>query len=297
MTTTSATVKWLAAYEVNSNPILKYELQRNSCEECSNTWISLGTKDAYPKPLNSIYSFIVNNLSPVTQYYFRVRALYGNNIKGPWSAVKSSTIWGATGATGPAGSGATGVQGATGATGATGPIGPAGPIGPTGAQGATGATGATGAIGATGATGATGPRGEGVPIGGIIMWSGDHPPTGWALCDGQIYNGTQTPDLRGRFILSSGSGTGFTPRTIGDTGGVEKVTLSLDEMPIHKHDVSAYVNVVNVSQYQSGDLIGGYSGYNVFQNVNATVSEQDKGGNQPHENMPPFYVLAYIMHV
>ena len=92
MSTTSATVKWLAAYEVNSNLISSYELQRNSCEECSNTWITIGIKHANPKPSNSIYSFIVNNLSPVTQYYFRVRALYGNNIKGPWSAVKSSTI-------------------------------------------------------------------------------------------------------------------------------------------------------------------------------------------------------------
>jgi len=41
------------------------------------------------------------------------------------------------------------------------------------------------------------------PIGGIIMWSGaiDSIPDGWALCDGKIHNGKQTPDLRGRFIV------------------------------------------------------------------------------------------------
>ena len=202
MTTTSATVKWLAAYEVNSNPILKYELQRNSCEECSNTWISLGTKDAYPKPLNSIYSFIVNNLSPVTQYYFRVRALYGNNIKGPWSAVKSSTIWGATGATGPAGSGATGATGPVGATGATGPIGPAGPIGPTGAQGATGATGATGAQGATGATGVQGIPGTG-GIGSIMDTTSN------SVFYPTFVNGTSSTDLN----ISTGSPFSINPGT------------------------------------------------------------------------------------
>lgn len=39
------------------------------------------------------------------------------------------------------------------------------------------------------------------PIGGIIMWSGDTIPDGWALCDGKVHNGKQTPDLRGRFIV------------------------------------------------------------------------------------------------
>jgi len=41
------------------------------------------------------------------------------------------------------------------------------------------------------------------PIGGIIMWSGsiNEIPDGWALCDGKTYNGKQTPDLRGRFIV------------------------------------------------------------------------------------------------
>ena len=36
-----------------------------------------------------------------------------------------------------------------------------------------------------------------VPIGGIIMWRGTTPPSGWQLCDGS--NGT--PDLRGRFVV------------------------------------------------------------------------------------------------
>src|SRR5262249_34779064 len=38
-----------------------------------------------------------------------------------------------------------------------------------------------------------------VPVGAIMMWSGDVKslPKGWVLCDG----GNETPDLRGRFIV------------------------------------------------------------------------------------------------
>ena len=42
-----------------------------------------------------------------------------------------------------------------------------------------------------------------IPLGGIIMWSGTVPPTGWAVCDGSISNGVQTPDLRGRFVVGA----------------------------------------------------------------------------------------------
>ena len=150
-----------------------------------------------------------------------------------------------------------------------------------------------------------------VPIGAIIMWSNynSNPiPSSYALCDGTA----GTPDLRGRFILSSG-----TSRIIGQTGGVETVTLNISQIPSHNHNVSGSTSqngehyhtssVVNSSQYQTDDLIGGYSGYNVFQDVNTNnagihnhnmnFDSGNTGGGQPHENMPPFYVLAYIMRI
>lgn len=43
-----------------------------------------------------------------------------------------------------------------------------------------------------------------IPLGGIIMWSGITPPDGWAICDGDVVNGVQTPDLRGRFVVGAG---------------------------------------------------------------------------------------------
>ena len=155
-----------------------------------------------------------------------------------------------------------------------------------------------------------------VPIGAIIMWSNynSNPiPSSYALCDGTA----GTPDLRGRFILSSGGLPPLTSRSIGQTGGIETVTLNISQIPSHDHNVNGSTSqdgdhyhtssVINESQYQSGDLIGAYSGYNVRQDVNTNNAGTHfhtmnfdsalTGGDQSHENMPPFYVLAYIMRI
>ena len=196
-------------------------------------------------------------------------------------------------------------------TGIKGPVGPTGSVGPQGSQGVTGETGPIGPTGPQGVTGPTGPS-SGIPIGGIIMWTGSTAPTNWALCDGS--NGT--PDLRGRFVLSSGSVSGLTQRFLGQTGGQEQVTLSLAQMPAHVHDVSATAQnngshnhtlfSVQGSEAQSG-YDGGYSVYNqAAESTTSTaglhshtiiVSETSKGSNSAHENMPPYYVLAFIMRL
>jgi len=125
-----------------------------------------------------------------------------------------------------------------------------------------------------------------IPRGIIVAWTGQLAPAHWALCDGQ--NGT--PDLRGRFILGAGQGAGLTNRNMSTTGGAEKVTLTEAQMPAHNHHF--YDNA------PSGYLSRGDQGTmkNVILHWSLIPSNtHNKGGNQPHENMPPFYVLAYIM--
>jgi microcystin-dependent protein len=179
-----------------------------------------------------------------------------------------------------------------------------------------------------------------IPIGGIIMWSGTTGtslPSNWKLCDGTTYNGIKTPDLRGRFVLSSGQGSGgLTNRTVDATGGVETVTLTEAQMPQHKHDVGATTTTTDGTHTHSitdpGHTHGVPSGNNAtfgflstlqiagattagsmittskatgitVDNTNSghghiiTVTENNKGSTQTHENMPPFYVLAFIMRV
>ena len=115
----------------------------------------------------------------------------------------------------------------------------------------------------------------------ILMYTGTTAPTGWALCDGT--NGT--PDLRNRFIVGQGS-----TYSINSTGGLHEVTLTSAQMPSHEHstniDGTHVIPGVGSSSYPYGGA-GSYAS-TVF-NMNPT------GGGQPHENLPPYYALAYIM--
>lgn len=121
-----------------------------------------------------------------------------------------------------------------------------------------------------------------IPEGGIIAWSGSiaNIPVGWALCNGA--NGT--PDLRGRFILGAQADSGAT-YDVGDTGGAASVTLSENQIPEHRHTITGASGAGSGGGYQVSTIqsVTGYTGY--------------VGGGQSHENMPPFFVLAFIMRV
>ncbi len=128
-----------------------------------------------------------------------------------------------------------------------------------------------------------------IPRGTIVSWTGTTAPAGWILCDGA--NGSGTPDLRGRFILGFGQGTGLSNRPMGQAGGEEAHTLNINEIPAHRHNfgrdywtrdlpANAGVDLGNIRNQYANDS----SGETTF-----------AGGSQPHNNMPPFYVLAYIM--
>jgi len=117
--------------------------------------------------------------------------------------------------------------------------------------------------------------GSGVPTGGIIMWSGASVPGGWSLCDGT----NSTPDLRDRFIVSSGSAY-----SIGNTGGANSVTLTVDQIPAHTHAITA-----KNDGSPSGADSSPRSAYA------AEIDSGSTGGGQSHENRPPYYALAFIM--
>lgn len=126
----------------------------------------------------------------------------------------------------------------------------------------------------------------------------------WHLCDGT--NGT--PDLQNRFIYG-GTGTNN-----GATGGEESVTLDVSNIPSHGHLVRTWNNVSSGYPlvYRDGNWerwtlgcfqVSGEWEENAGNTATAPQYGQGDpagttdgtGGNQPHNNMPPYYVLAFIM--
>ena len=117
----------------------------------------------------------------------------------------------------------------------------------------------------------------GIPMGGIIMWSGSVAPTGWALCNGQ--NGT--PDLRNRFVVGAGS-----TYAVAAIGGTATINLS------HNHNFSG--------------TTGGPSGTSDAQRGSGTPKPESShthsysgatsaGGSGSQDITPPYYALAFIM--
>ena len=141
-----------------------------------------------------------------------------------------------------------------------------------------------------------------IPQGVIVMWSGTTIPAGWALCDGT--NGT--PDLRNKFVIGAGD-----KYFAGNTGGTETVALNLEEIPSHNHELKGSTTLggwdsTNGSECTgTGVCSGGKFTISLGDNppwdekyhqfsIGYTGGKSDKT-TKAHENMPPYYALAYIM--
>lgn len=156
-------------------------------------------------------------------------------------------------------------------------------------------------------------------IGEIRIFGGNFAPAGWAFCDGQIlpisenealfiligttYGGDgQTtfalPDLRGRLPMHQGQGPGLSARTLAEQAGVERVTLTAAQVPIHDHAVNAVAGLgTRTSPIGNVWAAAGASLY-----TNAAPSAPlnpaalaSAGGGQSHENMSPFLGVSFII--
>ena len=149
----------------------------------------------------------------------------------------------------------------------------------------------------------------------IAAWYGSITsiPSGWKICDGTTYTALDgstlvSPDLRDKFIvgasninvsvigfggwgptgnpnipLSENNKLDLIARPVGETGGEITHLLLTDELPAHTHNIKIMV---------SG---GGYIEPSDGQSPPAPSTSGITGGNQPHNNMPPYYSLIYII--
>lgn len=151
-----------------------------------------------------------------------------------------------------------------------------------------------------------------IPIGGIILWSGsiNNIPENYSLCNGS--NGT--PNLTDRFVIGAGD-----TYDVGSSGGEATHTLTISEMPQHNHandftiesdgshthSLSLYkpgsslsrvlaANAETIQQSPVGTVRTGSSGTHTH---TISGSIENSGNSQPHNNMPPYYALCYIMRM
>lgn len=148
-------------------------------------------------------------------------------------------------------------------------------------------------------------------------------PTGWAFCNGQILaisqntalfsllgtnyggNGTSNfglPNLQGMTALGTGQGPGLSPYVTGQTGGESTVTLLYTQMPAHTHIARAAVTGGMDSPASNcwGESKIGKTALNVYAPAGANTSMNPvalsaSGGNQPHNNMPPYLTLNFVI--
>lgn len=161
-------------------------------------------------------------------------------------------------------------------------------------------------------------------IGQVITVGFPFAPKGLAQCDGQIlpiqqnqalfsllgtaYGGNGVvvfglPDLRGRAPVGFGPSAdpGWHPPEypLGERGGVERVTLTVPQLPQHAHQCVG-TSVINNQKSPSNALYATTEGsiYGSAGVAEVTLSAPTiapVGGNQAHENMQPFTAVNFCI--
>ena len=157
----------------------------------------------------------------------------------------------------------------------------------------------------------------------IRMFAGNFAPTGWALCNGQVmpiaqntalfsllgttYGGDgrvtfALPNLMSSAPMHAGQGNGLSQRYLGEQGGEQTVTLLPSEMPAHTHRPMAYAGNGNQTSPQGGvwaESLAGRVADPLYQPTpNAAMNLGNvglTGGSQPHNNMPPYLCVTFII--
>lgn len=155
-----------------------------------------------------------------------------------------------------------------------------------------------------------GSGGDTLPIGSIVAFSGENIPNGWLLCDGSVVSRTTyselfnaiglnyvedgvewldeerfpLPNAKGRTLVGKDS-TDTDFNKLGKTSGEKTHTLTVDEMPSHKHSMNF------------GDSAGGDGSGFVYSSTsgNNNVFMLETGGGQTHNNLQPSLTLNYII--
>jgi microcystin-dependent protein len=155
-------------------------------------------------------------------------------------------------------------------------------------------------------------------VGEIRMFGGNFAPAGWMFCEGQLLSiaendvlfaligttyggdGENTfalPDLRGRIPINQGMTSSGT-YTVGQGAGAEEVSLNVNQIPAHTHDLMGSTSTATspdpanaLPAQASRRIYGSPTGLSEM----ASSAIQSAGGNQAHSNMQPYLCVSFII--
>lgn len=158
-----------------------------------------------------------------------------------------------------------------------------------------------------------------MPAGAMLPFAGDNIPNGWLKCDGRSLARSVYPQLFAAIGTKYGAPSSVTFNipdmsermpigvknndaqlgAVGATGGERSHTLTASEMPAHTHKI-----VSNNSTWSKGvgiwdSNVGSGSGWKVVSGSDTGESgnliTNAAGDNNPHNNLPPYLVVNYII--
>jgi microcystin-dependent protein len=161
----------------------------------------------------------------------------------------------------------------------------------------------------------------------VRIFACDFAPRGWSFCDGNLLPISQNtalfslisntyggdgrttcalPNLIDRVPMHPGRGPGLTQRTLGESLGLDAVTLREDQMPEHNHNFVAVAQSGNSDQPSSDSYMSEESGNRKEQtyyiststttNTNLSpIALRNMGGSGAHNNMQPFLGVNFCI--
>ena|SRR5690349_16092940 len=153
----------------------------------------------------------------------------------------------------------------------------------------------------------------------IRVFTGNFAPKGWALCNGQLLpisqntalfsllgtnfggDGKQNfalPDLRDRSPMHAGAAPGLTARALGEKGGEESVTLTLNQTPDHGHRLHPTTGAAT-SMATENAFLAAVTTTNIYGPPGTPLAMSPSAigqtGGQPHDNRQPYLTLNFII--
>jgi microcystin-dependent protein len=154
-------------------------------------------------------------------------------------------------------------------------------------------------------------------VGEVVCGGWNFCPANWGECNGQLQaiannttlfqligttyggDGQNTfalPNIQGRTVVGTGQGPSLSSRILGEAGGQESVTLTVNQIPIHNHSLAA-----NDGAEKSASPLGRIFGVSPVSakayssnasNVQLSSSAMSIfGGSQPHINLQPYLAV------